>query len=296
VGMAQVDELDSSRIGAFEADKIDNLESNKIAKMVTFVNLRSDAYSLPEQGSWHLERKRAILKDHPDVKELFGNNPWTSLILVVVFAIHVYLSIFFSQFSWPIYTLGLLVFGAWGGFILQVIGHEGTHRLVFKSGTLNRLVAIFAFLPVFLGPFGTFWMFEHMWHHNVVVDKSFRYGRQDANMFKKALYTFFFIVIVNIFFGISAFRLGIRILFNLPAKLSGKTEHWAPQDFRVPPYNRFPQAVNGWTAFNILACFIYNTCILYFLGFYPFFYQFISSMLMNGLHPLGIGKYKSIIT
>jgi len=286
--MATIDELDTSRIGAFEADKIDNLEKNKIQKMVTFVNLRKDAYSLPEQGSWHLERKRAILKDHPEVKELFGNNPYTSLLLLIVLPIHFYFSIYFSEFWWPIYLLAAYTLGSWLAFVLQVIGHEGTHRLVFKNGSLNRLVAIFSFLPLFWGPFGTLWMYEHMWHHNVVVDKSFRYGKQSNGPIKKALFTCLFIVLVNIFFAISATRLGIKILLNLPNKFSGKTDSWVPNDFKVPPYGRFPQAVNGWTAFNILCCFIYNTILLTCFGWYPFLYQFIASMSMNGLHPLGM--------
>jgi len=105
---------------------------------------------------------------------------------------------------------------------------------------------------------------------------------------KKALYTTLFIVAVNIFFGLSALRLGIKILFHIPAKLSGKSSSWAPQDFQVPPYNRFPQALNGWTAFNILSCFLYHTSILYFFGFYPFLYQFLAGSFMNGFHPLGM--------
>jgi len=285
--MAAQDELDSTRIGAFEADKIDSLDKNKIQKMVTFVNLRRDGYTLPEQGSWHLERKRAILRDHPEVKELFGNNPFTALLLVAVLPIHIYFSFFFSEFSWPIYLLASYTLGAWLAFVLQVIGHDGTHRLVFKNGPLNRLVAIFAFLPLFLGPFGTFWMFEHMWHHNVVVDKSFRYGPQQNGPIKKAIYSALFIVVVNIVFAINAAKLGVKILLNLPNKFSGKSD-WVPEGFVVPPYTRFPQALNGWTGFNILCCFLYNVLLIAFGGFYPFFYQFFASMAMNGLHPLGM--------
>lgn len=282
------DELDTSKIGAFEADRIDNVEKQKIVKMVSFANLRRDYYTVPEQGSWHLERKRAVIRDHPNVKELYGNNPWTALILACVLPLHIYLSVFFSQFHWSIWLLGCYIIGSWGAFVLQVIGHEGTHRLVFKNGSLNRLVAIFAFLPVFWGPFGTFWMFEHMWHHNIVIDKAFRYGPQSSGPVKKALLTAFFIVIVNVFFGLSAIKLGILILKNLPSKLQGKTDNWVPKDCKVPPYDRFPQALNGWTAFNILCCFLYNLFIISYFGVFPFLYQFLASSFMNGLHPLGM--------
>lgn len=42
-------------------------------------------------------------------------------------------------------------------FLLQVIGHDCTHRLVTKTPAYNKLGALIAFLPVFSGPFGTLW-------------------------------------------------------------------------------------------------------------------------------------------
>jgi len=173
-------------------------------------------------------------------------------------------------------------------FILQVIGHEGTHRLVSKIPAVNKLTALVAFLPVFNGPFGTLWMYEHMWHHNVVVDKSLRYGLQSNGTLKKAILTLVFIGIVNLVMTISGLALGLTMLVTIPLGLIGLRKSKFPTSFPLPPYSRFPQTLNGWTFANILACIVFNVVMLYFTGIKGWSYMALSALFMNGLHPLGM--------
>merc|ERR1712137_767092 len=147
------------------------------------------------------------------------------------------------------------------------MGHEGTHRLVSKTPAVNKLVALFAFLPVFNGPFGTLWMYEHMWHHNVVVDKSLRYGVQSNPIAKKAILT---------------------LLVTIPLGIIGLRSSKFPKSFPLPPYSRFPQTLNAWTFANIIACLVFNVVVLYTMGIKGMGYMFLSALFMNGLHPLGM--------
>jgi sphingolipid delta-4 desaturase len=280
------DELDSSRIGAFEAERIDNV--SKVKKMINCVGVYSKGFTFPEQGTWHMDRKKAVLKNHPEVKGLYGHNPLTALLLAVVFFAHGYYAYYFSLYSWPVVILGSYTVGAWMSFVLQVIGHEGTHRLVFKSAAGNKLVALLSFLPIFLGPFGTIWMYEHMWHHNVVVDKCIRYGPQSNPLPKKAFLTLIFVSVINFFLAISATVLGALMLVTIPLGLLGLRKSLYPEKLKFAPYNRFPQAVNGWMAANILCCVLYNVGMVYFFGWKGLVYQFLSASFMNGLHPLGM--------
>jgi len=280
------DELDSSLIGAFEAERIDNVQ--KVKKLIHCNGVYTKGYSFPEQGTWHMDRKKTVLKNIPEVKGLYGQNPLTAFLLVVVLSAHCYLSYYFAQYSWPVVILGSYTVGAWMSFVLQVIGHEGTHRLVSKSASVNKLTAIFAFLPIFLGPFGTFWMYEHMWHHNVVVDKCIRYGPQSNPMLRKMILTALFIFVVNLVLSVSSALMGIAMLFTIPLGLIGLRKGLYPTKFPVVPYNRFPQCINGWLALNILCCFLYNVGSVYFFGWKFLVYQILSAGFMNGLHPLGM--------
>lgn len=59
-----------------------------------------------------------------------------------------------------------------------------------------------SFVPVFFGPFASFWMVEHMWHHNVVTDKAARYGKQSNPFIVKVYFSMmFFYPVFNINVG-----------------------------------------------------------------------------------------------
>merc|ERR1712063_70289 len=282
------DDLDTSLIGAFQAEKINDVAPEKVKKMVPCVGIYSRGYVLPEQGTWHLDRKKAILKAHPEVKQLYGQNPLTIVVLVATLVLHSYFAYHFSQYSWLAILLGSYTVGAWISFILQVMGHEGTHRLVSKIPAVNKLGAVFAFLPIFTGPFGTLWMYEHMWHHNVVVDKSLRYGVQSNPALKKAFLTLIFIGIINIMMALSATFLGLTMLVTIPLGIIGLRSSKFPKSFPLPPYSRFPQTLNAWTFLNIVTCVLFNVGTLYFIGVKGMAYFALSALWMNGLHPLGM--------
>ena len=181
------------------------------------------------------------------------------------------------------YTLGALL-----SYQCQVVGHEGTHGLVFQSAALNKIHAVLSFLPVFLGPFGMWWMVEHMWHHTVVVDKCLRYGRQDAPPLRKAIFTLLFINVVNILLWLISTILFVCCLATIPLYALGLRTHAFPQSFLLPPYAKFPQTISPLFIVNWLAVHAFNGAIYYFYGPMPILFCFLSGGFMNGLHPLGM--------
>jgi len=229
-----------------------------------------------------------LLRDHPEIKELYGQHPWSALLTAVIFVVHAYMAYYFALYSWPVLIIGSYTVGAWMAFVLQTVGHDATHRLVFKSAGLNKLVALVTFLQVFLGPFGSVWMYEHMWHHNVVVDKCIRYGPQSNPTLLKAFMSLMFMVVVQMVLIVASTTLGATLLVTIPLGLLGLRKSLYPATFGLPPFNRFPQSLNGWMAANIFACWAYNIAMIYFFGWKAFAYHMLSALWMNGFHPLGM--------
>jgi sphingolipid delta-4 desaturase len=55
----------------------------------------------------HPERTRAIMKAHPEVRQLFGRNPYTALIMVGVLALQTGIAYGMGQLGWSYCTGGL---------------------------------------------------------------------------------------------------------------------------------------------------------------------------------------------
>ena len=57
---------------------------------------RDDSYAI----SWHAERRAAILRDHPEVASLRGNNEWTVFIGLATVVLHAYLCLVVQRSAW----------------------------------------------------------------------------------------------------------------------------------------------------------------------------------------------------
>src|SRR5579872_3743897 len=92
----------------------------------------------------HPRRAQAILQRHPEIRNLFGRNPWTALIAVAVVALQIALAVVAGslglRFWWLWIPMGYFV-GAFANHCLYVIIHDATHRLIFRWSAANRLVA-----------------------------------------------------------------------------------------------------------------------------------------------------------
>ena len=90
----------------------------------------------------HRERREAILKEHPEIRSLYGNDPRMA---IYAFAI-VGAMLSLAWLCRDSYLLAIL-FGFGPGPYLDagvlVLIHEATHFLVFKKPAANRLLSIF---------------------------------------------------------------------------------------------------------------------------------------------------------
>lgn len=115
----------------------------------------------------HRDRTKAILAAHPEVRELFGPNPGTAIVLIGVVALQTALAAWMGQLGTGRWYVALIVawcVGAFANHALYVVIHEATHNLILRRGTLNRWAAIVADLPnVFPAAMG--FRVYHLQHH-----------------------------------------------------------------------------------------------------------------------------------
>jgi sphingolipid delta-4 desaturase len=211
----------------------------------------------------HPARSRAILKAHPEVRQLMGRNPWTALLLAALVALQVGLGIGFSYLGPDFWWLALIAayfIGAFANHSLYVIIHEATHNLIFRNRALNRLSAIIADLPNVVPAAIGFWVF-HLKHHAHLGDYE-----QDADVatewearmvgnrwYLKALWLFLF----PVFQLVRLMRMDSRVLMT------------------------------GWTAVSIAVAVVFGLTLLFFFGWMPLIYLGASTLFALGLHPLG---------
>ena len=118
-----------------------------------------------EDAVWHRERARAMLKAHPEIKELFGNDPTTAFWCLAVAAAQLGVALAVGFGPWWVMLLAAYFIGTSLDIMLFQLGHECVHGLVFKRPRWNRVLFTITTLPMFLSGHHTWWE-EHLVHHN----------------------------------------------------------------------------------------------------------------------------------
>ncbi|CRG85444.1 sphingolipid delta-4 desaturase [Talaromyces islandicus] len=114
----------------------------------------------------HRSRRQAIIKAHPEVTKLCGPEPLTKYLVFAVVSLQIscaYLLRDTPMFSWK-FLLTAYVIGATSNQNLFLAIHEISHNLAFRSPFANRLLAIFANLPIGL-PYSAAFRPYHLTHH-----------------------------------------------------------------------------------------------------------------------------------
>lgn len=98
----------------------------------------------------HRTRRIAIIKSHPEITKLCGHEPLTKWVVLGVVALQVACALFLRNtpfFSLKYWGVAYVV-GATANQNLFLAIHEISHNLAFKNPLANRLLAIFANLPI----------------------------------------------------------------------------------------------------------------------------------------------------
>ncbi|CAG8883700.1 unnamed protein product [Penicillium nalgiovense] len=114
----------------------------------------------------HRSRRQAIIKAHPEVTKLCGPEPLTKWVVLGVVSLQItcaYLLRDTSMLDWRFLATAYVI-GATCNQNLFLAIHEISHNLAFRSAFANRLLAIFANLPIGL-PYSAAFRPYHLTHH-----------------------------------------------------------------------------------------------------------------------------------
>lgn len=208
----------------------------------------------------HKKRTKLIIKEHPEIRQLIGRNPYTFLIISGCVLLQMSLAWVLKDASWWWILLAAYCVGAFACHTLYVCIHECSHNLVFKKKELNILSSIFANLPLIF-PSAVSFQKYHMKHHTyqgveaMDADMPFRWEAKLIN---------------NYALGKATWLLFYPIFQML-------------RPIRLKEINLF----DTWTVINAIVQIIFVTLIAFLFGWKAIAFLILSFFFSVGLHPLG---------
>jgi sphingolipid delta-4 desaturase len=214
----------------------------------------------------HAARRAAILKAHPEIKELMGFDWRMKYIVFATVFLQVVMAYLVRNASWSTFIVAAYVVGATANHSLFLAVHELAHNLGAKSMVANRLIGMVGNLPICI-PYSTSFKPYHLDHHKFqgvdgmdldvptpleawFITRSS--GSYVAHTVKKFLFCFF-----QIFFY------ALRPTIMKPSRL--------PKD--------------RWLVLNYTICFLFDAIIVATLGPNALFYLLLSTFLAGSIHP-----------
>lgn len=207
----------------------------------------------------HRTRRLAIIKAHPEVTKLCGPEPLTKWLVLAVVSLQVFCAYLVrdAPFLSPRFWLLAYIVGATANQNLFLAIHEISHNLAFRSATANRLLAIFANLPIGI-PYSASFRPYHLTHH-----KSLGVDGLDTDL-PTALEAVFLDSILG-----KAFFCTFQIFF-----------------YAVRPMAVYRVPFTWVSATNLAVQVLFDAVVLRTLGGHALLYFLLSSFLAGSLHPL----------
>ena len=211
----------------------------------------------------HRARAKQILATHPEVRGLFERDRWSALWTVLLVALQVAIGIGLTLFKVPWWAIIVVAyaFGAFANHALFVLIHDFTHNVVFRKANANRLGSIFANIAIVF-PAAIGFRNHHLLHHkylgipgldaDVPTRSETRWVRN--SWWRKTIW------------------LGM---------------YWAVQAFMRPATVKAIRTVDAWAVFNAAAMVAAIAPIVWFFGWWPVAYLFLSTLFSLGVHPVG---------
>ena len=211
----------------------------------------------------HPARTQAILKAHPEIRDLIGRTPWTAAVMLCVAGLQIGIAMAMGRLGLQYWWAALLCaygIGAFANHCLYVVVHDAAHRLIFKSRTANQLVAIMGDLPNLLPGaigFGTC----HLAHHAHQGD--YRTDADLASNWEARL-------VGNRWYGKTLWLLFFPFFqLTRPMRLKGVS------------------VITGWSMVNLAAALTFDVVLYLLFGANALVYLGASMIFSIGLHPLG---------
>src|SRR5947209_10960834 len=213
----------------------------------------------------HIERRREILKAHPEIRGLIGRDRTTAWITICVVAGQICLAALFGELGigyWWLALIGAYAIGVFANHAMFVVIHDAIHNLVFKDSRLNKLTAILADLPNGF-PIAMGFRAYHIKHHSHL--SSYDYDPDVPSDWEARLVGNRWYMKAAWLFCFAAFQ-WLRI-----SRLKGTV----------------PSIFSRWSIINIGAVIACDLLLLVLFGPNALLYLLASFWFSVGLHPLG---------
>ncbi len=208
----------------------------------------------------HKIRTKTILKDHPEIREFIGRNPYSALLILGVVGFQAAIAILLKDQAWWLTLIVAFFVGAFANHSLFVLIHEAAHNLILKNRTLNQILSIIADIPNVV-PSAISFRSYHLKHHS--FQGVYELDADLASRWEAK------------FIGSSAIGKAFwEMLFPLFQALR-------------PPRLKEIQFANVWTFVNWIVVFGSDILIVYFFGWTSLLYFVFSFFFSIGFHPLG---------
>lgn len=205
----------------------------------------------------HATRRKLILAKYPQIKELFGHCTRTKWVVLFVVALQTFCAYQAQFLSAPAFIALAYIVGGTANHNCMMAMHEMSHNLGFKKMIYNRLLGVFANLPIGV-PSAVSFKRYHMEHHRYQGEEGVDVDLPTAlegKIFNNVITKCFFVVFQVLFY---AFR---PLIVN-------------------------PKSPGLWEMYNWIACMSYNLFIYYLGGGWSVGYLFLSSLFGSGIHPV----------
>jgi sphingolipid delta-4 desaturase len=208
----------------------------------------------------HRARVKRLLREHPEIRGLIGNNPMTLWWTVGIVAGQIGIAYLVRNQSWWIVFAAAYLVGAFANHALFVVIHECTHKLVFKKKLGNTLTGLLANIPLAFPSYIGFAKY-HIKHHafqgvyELDADLPYKWEARlvGHSIFGKALWLLFYPF----------------VQFLRPLRI---------KEMRM---------VDRWTLTNAAVQFGFDVAVWFILGPKALVYFVASLFFSIGLHPLG---------
>lgn len=94
----------------------------------------------------HRTRRKMILKDHPEIRALFGYEPLTAVVVLAITALQIWICTWITETTWPCFLGIMYCVGATVNHTLQLCNHEISHNMCFGHEHIeaNMVIGIIA--------------------------------------------------------------------------------------------------------------------------------------------------------
>ncbi|MCX7633400.1 MAG: fatty acid desaturase [Turneriella sp.] len=113
----------------------------------------------------HLERTKAILKKHPELRQFIGKkNPWSALLIVLAVSLQLAIAWFLRHQPWYVVLPVAWLFGTIVNHTFIGLLHDASHGLIFRSRFWNDVFGLIVNAPMLVPSYVSFKKY-HMKHH-----------------------------------------------------------------------------------------------------------------------------------